>query len=511
MLHNEKRRKGKRSVNKVDHVYNLFSLFESNPQNVVFTSQTDEQNSSTENRAVVVNSISQFYATVNVEGIEIKTLIDTGSSLNILNQKTFEKINHKLKGKLTLKKTSTKVITYGSNEPTLKIKGVVSLLIENNHKYVTKDFHVIKTKHKNLLNGESAVDLDLIKISRSQKQATCSIAQCDNINQKETTEKENTSKTRPPTRLQPLINYYKEKIFSGKIGKFKDFQIKLHIDEKVPTVAQAERRIPFALRKKVQAEVEKLEKLEIIEDVTGQPTPWLNPIVAVPKGNGSIRLCLDMRSANKAITRTRYPTPTVDDLLIKLRGSQHFTKLDLNAAFHQLELDPESRYITAFRTENKIKQYKRLIFGVNSAAEELQHALQTTLSDINGVVNIADDILIFAKTVKEHDQILTTVFKRLSEKGLTLNLDKSIFDKASIEYFGFIFSENGMKPSLSKIDALKQAEKPKDVKSIRSFQGMTNYLKRFIPEYSTKLKSSLKEHTTVRQLSGNLCLHLKQS
>ena len=102
-------------------------------------------------------------------------------------------------------------------------------------------------------------------------------------NNKTNTEKENNNKTQLPTRLLPLIDFYKDTIFTGKIGKFKDFQVKLHIDEKVPSVAQTERRIPFALRKKVQAEIEKLEQLDIIEDVTGQPTPWLNPIVTVQK------------------------------------------------------------------------------------------------------------------------------------------------------------------------------------------------------------------------------------
>ena len=62
-------------------------------QNVTFNSKIGEQNSSTESsteiRTVAVNSISQFYATV--EGTKIKTLIDTGSSLNSLNQKTFDK------------------------------------------------------------------------------------------------------------------------------------------------------------------------------------------------------------------------------------------------------------------------------------------------------------------------------------------------------------------------------------------------------------------------------------
>ena len=79
-----------------------------------------------------------------------------------------------------------------------------------------------------------------------------------------------------------------------------------------------------------------------------------------------------------------------------MKNAQYFTKLDLNAAFHQLELDERSRYITAFQTEDRTKRFKRLILGLNSASEQLQHHLQTLLADISGVINIADDILVFA-------------------------------------------------------------------------------------------------------------------
>ena len=125
-----------------------------------------------------------------------------------------------------------------------------------------------------------------------------------------------------PNRLKPMIKTYKNTLFSGKIGELKNHEVKFHIDKNVPPIAQIERRIPFALSEKVKTEIEKLENEHIIEDVTGQPTPWLPP-------GSSIRLCLDT-----AITRTRYPTPTVDDLLIKLRGATRFSKLDLKSAFH---------------------------------------------------------------------------------------------------------------------------------------------------------------------------------
>ena len=115
----------------------------------------------------------------------------------------------------------------------------------------------------------------------------------------------------------------------------------------------------------------------------------------------------------------------------------------------------------------------------------MQHYLQITLADIPGAINIADDILIFAGSITEHDEILKLVFQRLQAKGLTLNLSRWTFSKEHLEYFGFIFSKAGMKPSYSKINASKNAEQPRDIKGIRSYLGMINYLKRFIPEFST--------------------------
>ena len=192
-----------------------------------------------------------------------------------------------------------------------------------------------------------------------------------------------------------------------------------------------------------------------------------------------------MRSANTAIERTRFSLPTVNKLTVKLKNATRFCKLNLNKAFHQLESDPELRYITAFQTEDRIKRFKRLLLGINSAPEELQHTLQTLLADIGNAVNIADDIIVFGKSDDEHDDGLNKVLKRLAENNIIVNIKKFEFDRESIEYFGCVFSNDGMKPAPSKIDSLKNAAHPTDIKSLRSFLGLTNYLKRFIPYYST--------------------------
>jgi len=88
----------------------------------------------------------------------------------------------------------------------------------------------------------------------------------------------------------------------------KNKHISLDIDPTVEPVAQPYRRIPFNLREKVQDKTTELLDLGIIEPVEG-PAPRVNPVVIVPKNNGEIRLCIDMRQANQAIKRRQYPIP----------------------------------------------------------------------------------------------------------------------------------------------------------------------------------------------------------
>ena len=87
------------------------------------------------------------------------------------------------------------------------------------------------------------------------------------------------------------------------------------------------RRVPFYVKDKVTAKVKELLEKDIIEKVKG-PTLWVSPVVVTPKPLGDIRLCVDMRRANKAIIWERLPIPTIDEVLESLNGSGVFSKLD---------------------------------------------------------------------------------------------------------------------------------------------------------------------------------------
>ena len=274
-----------------------------------------------------------------------------------------------------------------------------------------------------------------------------------------------------------------EGIFVG-VGKLKDFQAKLHVDESVQPIAQKLRASPFGLREKIEQKLEELVNHDIIEPVEG-PTPWVSPVVIVPKPSGDIRLCVDMRRANQAIVRKHHPIPTVDDVLYQLNGSTVFSKLDLRWGFHQIELEEQSRKITTFITHKGLFRYKRLMFGISSAPELYQHTIQQVLEGCEGAYNIHDDIIIHVRTVEEHDVRLRKTFERIQEKGLTLNRDKSAFSMSKLTFMGYLLSNQGIGPTESRVEAVVDAREPQNAEEVRSFLGLVNFSARFIPNLAS--------------------------
>jgi hypothetical protein len=254
-------------------------------------------------------------------------------------------------------------------------------------------------------------------------------------------------------------------LFSG-VGKLKNHEVELHIDPTVVPVAQPHRRVPFHLRKQVEEELQTLLDQDIIERAEG-PTPWMSPIVTPIKPNepGKLRLCVDMRQANRAILRERHVMPTLEDIIHDLNGSTVFSKLDLNKAFHQLVLSPASRIITVFSTHVGLFRYKRLFFGVSSSSEVFQATIARLLRGIPGVINICDDILIHGRTTAEHNAALRAVVQRLADNGLTLNKNKLLLNQSKIDWYGHVFSADGVAVQSCHVKATEDLQPPTNLRS----------------------------------------------
>ena len=166
-------------------------------------------------------------------------------------------------------------------------------------------------------------------------------------------------------------------------------------------------------------EFQRLENEGIITPV--QYADWAAPIVPVLKSDGhSLRICGDYKvTINRECKPDTYPLPCVEDLFARLSGGKVFSKLDMNSAYLQIELDEESKRYTTINTPRGLYQYNRLPFGINSAPSIFQRVMENLLKDLKNVCVYLDDILVTGIDEQDHLSNLNEVLTRLESAGLS--------------------------------------------------------------------------------------------
>ena len=106
------------------------------------------------------------------------------------------------------------------------------------------------------------------------------------------------------------------------------------------------RRVPLSLKLELKKQLDKLENNGTIAKVD-TPTDWLSSLVIVKRASGKIRLCIDPKPLNKALKRSHYLMPVVEDLLSELSQAKVFSKCDVKNAFWHDKLDEVSSYLTS--------------------------------------------------------------------------------------------------------------------------------------------------------------------
>ena len=402
-----------------------------------------------------------------IEDKLVNVVIDSGASCNLMSEEMFNVVTG---GNARLLECNKRVYAYASVEP-LQLKGMNSFNVKvpQTHKSLYTEFYVMRGNAATLLGREASELLGVLRVGVSIN--SCDVKSDEMENLANLIDRKALLKTKFP------------KVFQG-LGKLKGYQLKPHIDKNVQPVAQPVRRIPFSRRAKVTEKLEELLKLDVIEKEEG-PTSWVNPLVVVEKPNGDIRICLDMRQANQAIIREKHPVPTVEETLQEVSYAKVFSKLDLNMAFHQIELHPYSGDITTFAAPDGLYRYKRLLFGVNMATEKFQQIVWQVIKGCPGAYNLHDDLRVVGADDKEHDENLDRVMRKLEKSGLTLNYDKCDIGVNSMVYMGDVLSDEGLKVSSERVKAIVEAPTPQSQSEVRSFLGSVQFCAKFIPNFAT--------------------------
>lgn len=284
--------------------------------------------------------------------------------------------------------------------------------------------------------------------------------------------------------LCTLIDRYKE-LFSGGLGRFNGGKATLRVREGATPVFCRARPLPYALRDRVEAELDEMLRCGVIEPV--DTSEWATPLVPVRKADGGLRICADYKvTLNPALLIDRYPLPKIDDLLVRLNGARVFSKIDLTQAYNQVELDDSKEY-TVINTHKGLFRYNRLVYGLSSSPGIFQRIMSNLLKDLPQVEVFLDDIIIGSVDIKSHLETLEKVLERLRSHGMKLKESKCSFLLEEVQYLGYIISKDGIKVDPTKIEGILKIPRPLNITELRSFLGVVNFYARFVPNLSTIL------------------------
>ena len=178
-------------------------------------------------------------------------------------------------------------------------------------------------------------------------------------------------------------------------------------------VRKATRRVPLALKDRIAKEMQSMVDSGILTKLTpGMPTPeWLNSFFIVKKPNGNLRVCLDSTNLNKSIIRPVCNMGTLEEIIDLLKGSVYFVVFDSTKSFFHIPIDDDSKQLTAMLTPIGIYLHNVLAMGLSNATDIFETCMRNIVDGLQGVVNIADDILVFAS---DYDRFKSNVvFSRL--------------------------------------------------------------------------------------------------
>ncbi|GJX73646.1 putative reverse transcriptase domain-containing protein [Tanacetum coccineum] len=206
-------------------------------------------------------------------------------------------------------------------------------------------------------------------------------------------------------------------------------------------------------------------------------SPWGSPILFVKKKDVSFRMCIDYHELNKLTMKNQYPLPRIDDLFDQLQGSRVYSKIDLRSGYHQLRVQEEDIPKTAFRTRYGHYEFQVMPFGPTNAPavviDLMNRACKPYLDKF--MIVFIDDILIYSKNKKEHEEHLKLILRLLKKEELYAKFSKCEFWLSKVQFLGHVIDSEGIHIDPTKIESIKDWASPKTPTEIRQFLGLAGY------------------------------------
>ena len=271
-------------------------------------------------------------------------------------------------------------------------------------------------------------------------------------------------------------------IMQGTLGRLPIDPIGLKLGQHEP-IYRRPFGVPRVHMEAFKKEVQRLVNAGVLAPV--YDSPWGFPSFGIPKKNGTMRFVTNFRELNKLLQRRPYPLPRIDNITQAIDGIDYLTSIDLVMRFYHVPLDREASYVCTTVLPFGKYRYLRLPMGLSISPELFQGVLDRLLGDLPFVIVWIDDILIKTKgTFEMHLEHIRSVFQRLRQIGMQINVMKSSFFAKELEYLGFLISSKGIRATPKKIEAIQQVAIPRTRTQLRPFLGMVNFIRQHIRRHS---------------------------
>ena len=263
-------------------------------------------------------------------------------------------------------------------------------------------------------------------------------------------------------------------------------------------IKQAPRRLsPEATR----AADEIIEELLLHKLIEKSDSPWASPLVLVKRRDGRFRMCIDFRQVNMATVNAQaWPMARIDDTLEALAGAKMFCTMDLTAGYWQVPMSEDSKWKTAFVHRSGLYHWNRKPFGVKEGPGVFSRMMAEHFRDMlfKKALVFLDDVILIGKSVEELLSHFEEYCTKIRAAKLKTKPSKCFLFRKEVAFLGHLVNENGVKTDPAKVEAVRCWTTPSRRRDVRSFLGLVNFYRRFIPNCSTIAKpltalTSLKE------------------
>ena len=176
--------------------------------------------------------------------------------------------------------------------------------------------------------------------------------------------------------------------------------------------------------------------------------------------------------------KNRYPLPLIGELIDKLKGAKHFTKLDVRWGYNNVQIKEGDEWKAAFRTNIGLFEPTVMFFRLTNSPATFQAMMNHLFHDLimsGKVVIYLNDILIFSKDINEHRQITRQVLLILRENKLSLKPEKCEFETQETKYLGMIIGNGQIRMDPNKVNTIETWQSPKNKKELQQFLGFANF------------------------------------